>query len=74
MIVSFWENENEIVFVCCISCYGCVAHERGGRGVHGGHRGGRGGRGGRGRRPHGQSDGHGHDHSLAVISRPGHQP
>ena len=24
--------------------------------------------------PHGQSDGHGHDHSLAVISRPGHQP
>ena len=22
----------------------------------------------------GQSDGHGHDHSLAVISRPGHQP
>ena len=24
--------------------------------------------------PDGQSDGHGHDHSLAVISRPGHQP
>ena len=23
--------------------------------------------------PHGQSDGHGHDHSLAMISRPGHQ-
>ena len=23
---------------------------------------------------HGQSDGHGPDHSLAVISRPGHQP
>ena len=24
--------------------------------------------------PHGHSDGHGHDHSLAVISLPSHQP